>query len=238
MWTYTDRLLTCGPKSVITHYSIVAALNADLRGAKLRIPNSGLRVIPVETPTKLGDMLNPKQRIVDSKKRIVDCVSTPSKVEAKKRMIDSTVKKGTPGRRTRMIDPMPTPGKGKQNTISIPEQLIIDSGPTPKKNPLGRSIVENVKRVCIAEAKPSVTVLESRSEKLSVEELAEGFIDENGDEVWIIEDVVGFCPTRGYKVKWIGWKGSYWNLPKDMPSEDAWLNGRMARARYMHFCGQ
>ena len=77
--------------------------------------------------------------------------------------------------------------------------------------------------------------LAKADEEMTTKEIAQGFVDENGQEVYIIEDVLEFCPKRGYRVKWMGWSGLTWNKPKDMPRNDSWLNARMARARFMHF---
>lgn len=68
---------------------------------------------------------------------------------------------------------------------------------------------------------------------MSDSEIAKGFLDENGEEVWIVEDVLAYCPKKGYKVKWVGWPKPTWNCPKNMPRDDPWLNARMAKARYM-----
>jgi hypothetical protein len=73
--------------------------------------------------------------------------------------------------------------------------------------------------------------LHRETEPLSVKEIARGFVDEDGAQVWIIEDVLEYHPKKGYKVKWIGWEEPTWNDSKDMPRTDPWCNGRMAKLR-------
>jgi hypothetical protein len=43
------------------------------------------------------------------------------------------------------------------------------------------------------------------NDDMTARELARGFIDENGKDVWIIQDVLEFHPIKGYKVTWVGW---------------------------------
>lgn len=116
-------------------------------------------------------------------------------------------------------------GKSFRSKLSLPSPTATseDSAKkTPEKAPKPR--------------KPSLKQLKAKPEKWSETELAEGFIDENGQEVWIVQDVLAYSASKGYRVKWLGWPETTWNRPEDMPRNDVWLNARMAKARHMHFC--
>ena len=65
---------------------------------------------------------------------------------------------------------------------------------------------------------------------LNVDEIADGFLNKKGDEVYIIEDVLEYCPTRGYLVKWVGWIEPTWNKPSYMP-KTRWVASRMREAK-------
>lgn len=158
-----ERLLNFGPKNLMTTYSIVAALNADLKGKRFDVPGS--------LAAKLG-------------------------------------------------------GKSFRSKLSLPSPTASTSADSADKIP---AIAQKPR-------KPSLKQLKAKPEKWSETELAKGFIDENGQEVWIVQDVLAYSATKGYKVKWLGWADTTWNRPEDMPRNDVWLNARMAKARHMHFC--
>jgi len=65
---------------------------------------------------------------------------------------------------------------------------------------------------------------------LNVDEIADGFLNKKGDEVYIIEDVLEYCPMRGYLVKWVGWIEPTWNKPSFMP-KTRWVAARMREAK-------
>lgn len=63
-------------------------------------------------------------------------------------------------------------------------------------------------------------------------DIAKGFVNRKGDEVYIIEDVLEYCPKRGYLVKWIGWDEPTWNHPSDMPKTQ-WIRRRSKQLKLM-----
>ena len=58
--------------------------------------------------------------------------------------------------------------------------------------------------------------------------------DAKGREVYTIEDVLEYCPKRGYLIKWMGWTDPTWNRPSDMPKNSSWVTGAMRTARRNH----
>lgn len=68
--------------------------------------------------------------------------------------------------------------------------------------------------------KSSISYLESVS-KVSDEEAANGFLDENGERVYIVEDVLKISSDGKYLVKWQGYPKSEasWIPRKDMPTD-------------------
>ena len=171
-----ERLLNYGPKDIVNTYSIVAALNSDLKGKRFAQPCSLAAELGGKSFKSKLDLPSPTATSVDSIAS-ADTAPEPVVIETK---------------------------KARTNTVKT--------------------------------RKPSLTRLKEKAREWSESELAQGFVDENGQEVWIVEDVLAYSATKGYRVKWVGWPETTWNLPKDMPRNDVWLNARMAKARYMHFC--
>ncbi len=68
--------------------------------------------------------------------------------------------------------------------------------------------------------KDSVSYLETVS-KISDQEAANGFVDEDGEKMYIVEDVIKYSSDGKFFVKWQGYpktEGSWLNK-KDMPKE-------------------
>ena len=83
-------------------------------------------------------------------------------------------------------------GGSKRSTSSVsaastPTKVTGETlqNPKPKKRPL--------------------TVLEKTRREMTDKELAKGFLDVNGEEVWILKEIMAYDPERGYKVKCVGW---------------------------------
>lgn len=80
------------------------------------------------------------------------------------------------------------------------------------------------------ESKRSVKYLLEKPD-ISPTEAAEGFLDDEGQEVFIINDVLEYCPRKGYLIEWLGFTEPSWNRASDMPKGCDWVKRAMESAR-------
>ncbi len=169
--------LLSGPERLIDKFSIVSALNTDLRGKKY-IKHRKASLIRGETDD--GSSSTPTRGSDHS-----DTKRSESLVRLNSEVVELDL---------------------TDDDVTVDEQAVV---------------------VLVPESK-------TKKQKTSEEKLTDGFVDSDGDHVWIIEDIVAYAPHKGYKVKWLGWEEPTWNLPKDMPKGKKWADEAMAMARFKY----
>ena len=205
-------LLLSGPRRLIDKFSLVSALNTDLRGKKYTV---GQAVGDLSPSSAGADAIVHEEGVTPEVFDSADDVSLSLRCEA---LVPSDETDAS----TREGDSVPELKQSTELLRVESEVILIDLTDDDV------TVDETV--VAARKPKRSINELEA-ARKLSEAELAEGFVDSDGEQVWVIEDIVAYAPQKGYKVKWLGWAEPTWNLAKDMPKGKRWAEEKMALAR-------